>query len=258
MSNEDKKNLNNHSENEHSFKSLKAKPVVIKDNMRYFYRNPFFLIIQILICVFIRFFINFLLGKLIFGLKIKNKKVLRQVHKKGTITIANHAFIFDSLILGSTTYPWKITYVTMLKENMGIVFVGKFLRLIGGVPIPDKLNQIKKFNQGLKKEINKCHNVCVFAEASLKPYCNHIRNFMPGAFRFVYDTNAYILPAVFIFKRPRGWYRLVRGKKPTIQLHYLEPIKFQEYATKHETITKMQELVQAKMTNYFNENNEVF
>ena len=105
----------------------------------------------------------------------------------------------------------------MLESNLGFGYISHVFRNCGTVPIPTNPNLFKTFYRKTIEILNKGYTVVVFPEAMLYPYCDHIRKFHNGAFRFAYDSDKkLILPCVTTFHKPEGLYKLTRRKKPCI------------------------------------------
>ncbi len=246
-------NLNNqvnHSDNEHTFTTIKAKEVYLKDNYNFFSRKWYFVIFTPIFVFILKIFIRFLYAPIFLGFKVKNKKKLKHLKKTGHIFIANHIHPIDSYLLGSFLFPKKV-FFTMLESNLGLPFIGKIMRFSGGVPIPTRRSQLHVFESQMKEMLEKKHFVGIFPEAALKPYYPSIRNFQKGAFRFALNAKVAIIPMVFILKKPTGFYKLYK-RKPLIQLHILDKYELNEIGNRRETINYHKERLEAIMGEYFN------
>lgn len=245
-------------ENKHTYQTIKARPVKLKKNYDYFnlkwYRSFFSRIFAFLVLLIIKIFV----APVFFGFKVKNKKNLKAAkkEKKGYIFISNHVHPMDAFLSGSAIFTKRLHY-TMLMTNLGLPVVGKLLKFLGGAPIPDKREFLHEFRDQMKISLDKGAWIAVYPESVLEPYCDHIRPFEKGAIRFSLDNDVDILPMVYVFKKPRGIYRLYK-RKPVIHLHILEPYKIVKKASKRETLDYNSNVLQKMMHDYLEKENETY
>ncbi|NLN50680.1 MAG: 1-acyl-sn-glycerol-3-phosphate acyltransferase [Acholeplasmataceae bacterium] len=243
---------NQTTESEHTFQTIKARPVELKENYDYFSRKWYKRFFSSIVIFIIRPLIRYLWAPFFLGFKVKNKKLLKSYRKsqeKGFIFVSNHLHPIDAFLAGTVIWPKK-SYFTMLMTNLGIPFAGKWLKLLGGAPIPNKRSYLVEFQQQLNSVIDKGAWVGVYPETSLRPYSDQIRPFKKGAFRFAIDSNVDIIPMVFVLKKPYGVYRLYK-RKPLIQLHILERYKIDDKGSKSETLAYHSKNLQNIMSAYF-------
>lgn len=255
----DKKELkdeNNNFDNEHTYQTIKARPVKLKDNYDYFnlkwYRRYFSAISVFLVLFFVKIFI----GPVFLGFKVKNKKVLKQAKKEknGYIFISNHIHPMDAFLSGSAILTKRL-YYTMLMTNLGLPVAGRILKFLGGAPIPEQRSHLRDFRAQMKTVLDKGAWVAVYPEAALKPYCDHIRPFKKGAIRFAEDNDVKVLPMVFVLRKPTGIYKLYK-RKPMLHLHILEPYELVKKDSKQETLTYNSNKLHEIMSNYLESQKE--
>ena len=249
-----KDNINN-KENEHTFKTIEAKPVTLKDNYDYFGKKWYFRLFTPIAVFFIKIFVRFLWAPIMWGFRVKNKKTLKPLKKKGHVFVSNHLHPFDAFLTGTVLFP-KRAYYTMLQSNLGIPVVGKIMRFLGGAPIPVNRAHLLEFQKQMNDALARKAFVGVYPESALKPYHSGIRNFKKGAFRFALDSNVDIIPMVFILKKPTGIYKLFK-RKPLLHLHILPVYKMDSKGTRYETISYHTENLQKMMSDYYNEHSDV-
>lgn len=243
-------------ESKHTYQTIKARPVKLKENYDYFnlkwYRSFFSRICTFLVLLIVKIFV----APIFFGFRVKNKKILKAAkkEKKGYIFISNHIHPMDAFLSGSAILTKRLHY-TMLMTNLGLPVVGKILKFLGGAPIPDKRQFLHEFRDQLKTVLDKGAWVAVYPEAVLEPYCDHIRPFEKGAVRFALDNDVDILPMVYVLKKPRGLYRLYK-RKPVLHLHILEPYKMVIKDNKRETLNYNSDVLQKLMHDYLENEKE--
>lgn len=241
---------------EHEFKTLKARPVELPDDYQYYNQNIFFKIFSSIFIILFWIFCDVLFARIFLGFRVRGKKNLKAAKKEGTVIIGNHVHPLDAILVGTTIFPSRI-YVTMLMTNLGIPFIGRILRIAGGIPIPQT-------KIGLSKLLNETNDILksgvmllVMPEAILKPYHQGIRKFHNGGFRFAVNSGSSVLPAVFIYKKP-GWFYSLFKKKPLIELHFLPTIPVVYKETSAETIKVLKTKVHDAMSEYYDKHSFKF
>ncbi len=233
---------------------FKPKEVILKDDYKLYKKGFFFWFYQRITIYLTKFFL-FFPKKLLWGYKVVGKK--NKKHIKSSVVVCNHTFPLDAFSI-LTAISTKKTYTLTLQSNLGFGIVSKYFRAGGGVPIPTKMNLYKRFVTETPEILKSGKNILIFPEAMLMPYCDHIREFKPGAFHFATDGAENIVILLHTFHKPRGLYKLTRRKKPCIHLNVLEPYHIEKLETKKETINKVQSDIQKIMTDYFNEHSDYF
>lgn len=247
MSDIENKN-NQENENTHTYDNgFHPKEVILKENYKFYRKGFFFKIANYLTKITTAFFV-FFPKKLVWGFKVvgrKNKK-----HIKSSILLCNHTIPYDIFLI-LTSMKYKKLYITTLQSNMGFGIVSTYFRLGSAVPIPTDMNMLIKFNKQTYEAINNGSSVIFYPEAALIPFCDHIRNFMPGAFHYSYATTKKIVPMVITYHKPKGLYKITRRKKPCIHLNILEPYYMDDSIRKRDSIEKARLDLEKIMSDYF-------
>ena len=160
------------------------------------------------------------------GLKIKGKKNLKKhkdVISKGVISCSNHVHLWDYLMLMIAIRPIK-PYVLVWAPNINGE-MGKMMRLVGGIPIPE--NNIKGTLRCLNDVGEMLNNggwLQIYPEGSMWEYYRPIRPFKRGAAHFACKFDKPIIPFAYTYRKPG----FIRGKIfrqfATFTLHVGEPI----------------------------------
>lgn len=230
------------------------KEVKLREKYKFYHHNWPFRIWTRIVVYFIAF-VYFFPKKLYWGYKVRGKKNLR--HLKGYTIVSNHVHPSDAFLI-VTALKNKRVYTTMIQSNLGFGAVSRLFRYGGAVPIPTDVDKFKKFMRETESTLKRGANILVYPEAALVPYCDHIREFKPGAFRFALSGNEIIIPSVTTFHKPKGLYKLTRRKKPCLHYNILPPYKIEELGNKKETLNKAMEDVHKIMSDYFIEKSDYF
>lgn len=241
-------------DNNHTFKTIEAKPVTLAPDYAYFNRSLFYRFFSRVLVLLVKVFVLGFYGRLLNGFRVKGMKHYKAARKQGLIVVANHIHPMDAFYIGSKFFPDRF-YVTMLKTNLGLPFFGKLMRYLGGIPIPDSKEGIRTFSTQLAQSLARHEKILVYPEAALRPYNDHIRAFQKGAFKFAYQGNANILPMVFTFHRPKGLYRLYK-RKPIIQLNILPLYYLPQDLPKVDALAKINEDIYQIMSDAFHQTSE--
>lgn len=195
-------------------------PKSIGENYKFENRNIFYRIYAAIIRVLVYILIP-IVGKVTCRYKIRGKKNLKAVRKKGAVLVANHVHPLDACIICAAMMRRRKIRIISLKENMDIPFVGKLIKALGCIPLADTYRGMMKFNETIYKLLEKKKLVLFFPEASLWPNYRGIRPFHKGAFGFALKANVPVLPLVFTFEKNRkGKTRMVLNvKEPIMSLN---------------------------------------
>ena len=236
-------------ENIHTYDNgFHPKEVKLKDNYKFYNKNIIFRFFSRITATLANVWLIF--PKLFMGYKIIGKKNFKKIN--GAILISNHIHFLDAFFIVSSLFYKKI-YVTMLQSNLGFGLVSKYIRLAAAVPIPNDTKMFRKFSRQTSEALDRKANILFYPEAALMPYCDHIRNFLPGAFHFAVKNNAPIIPCCFTFHKPKGLYKLFR-KKPLVHFNILEPYYLNENDNNEIVAEKLNKLI----SEYFNEHSDYY
>jgi len=183
-----------------------------------------------------------------YGLKIEGRKLLRAYRKtlkNGAMIISNHVHRWDILfVLRAIRY--RSIYFPVWKELLNSNDEG-FVRLTGGIPIPDNIHTIKFFNKAFDEVIARKKWIHAFPESSRFDYFQPIRPFKKGVFTMAYRYNLPVIPMAFSYRKPRfpftivNLFRSMAGnqKLPMITLRVGEPLLFDTSLSRKEAVVKM-------------------
>ena len=104
--------------------------------------------------------------------------------------------------------------------------------MLGALPIPDSIKDMKKFIEGVETRINQKKCVVIYPESHVWPYYTKIRPFNDGAFKFQVNQN---VPAFCI---TTTYYKRKFGKKPGIIVYVDGPFIVDEKLNKKQNIEK--------------------
>ena len=115
--------------------------------------------------------------------------------------------------------------------------------MLGALPIPDSIKDMKKFIEAIETRINQKKCVVIYPESHVWPYYTKIRPFKKGSFKFQVNQNA---PAFCI---TTTYYKRKFGKKPAIKVFVDGPFMVDEELNNKEKIEELSKEIQDCMTN---------
>lgn len=146
--------------------------------------------------------------------------------ENGFILFPNHQGMFDMLALIETC-PKPLS-VVIKKEAADWILVKQVVRLLRAIPIDrsDIRGSFAVINQ-MSEEVKQGRNYVIFPEGTRSRQGNQVLPFKAGTFKSAVNAHCPIVPVALIdcFKP----FDLPSAKQETVQVHYLEPIGYEEY-----------------------------
>lgn len=144
----------------------------------------------------------------------------------GMLICSNHQGMFDVLaIVAAFDRPLA---AVLKKELADIPFLKQIVACTHSYPMDrEDVRQSMKVIMGVTKEITEGRNFLIFPEGTRSKNGNHMLEFHGGTFKCATKSKCTILPFALIDS-----FKVLdhNGVEPvTVQLHYLEPIPYEEY-----------------------------
>lgn len=162
-----------------------------------------------------------------YGIRFRGRDILRKYRRElkgGAITIANHCYRWDAPAVLQAVHAGYHTRIPMFADN----FCTKdhwFLKHVGGIPVPDNMSALKKFNEAFDEFHHRGWWFHVFPEAANWRFYKPLRPFRKGAFSMSYKYDMPILPCVITYRKRTGIFRLFgKQDEPLLTVTIGEPI----------------------------------
>ena len=139
---------------------------------------------------------------LIYGIRIRGRENLSRLN--GAILVSNHTLLFDPGIIAHAIRPRR-TYFTMLEETALIPYLGTFVRLLGGVPIPEHPGALRVLDAAARSAMRGLGLIHFFPEGECYVGNQDIRPFRPGAFLLACRLGVPIVPITTVLHE-RRWF----------------------------------------------------
>lgn len=186
----------------------------LKEDYRYIRRNPltvfFSMVLRYLIAVPILTIVAFFT----FGVKVKNKQVLKYVKKRGYFIYANHTQHLDPCFHAVMVNPSKYTCIIAGPDAFSInPFISFLVRNLGTIPIPNTKKMYANYLKAISYHVKKKHNILIYPEKHIWPYFNDIRYFTADTFRYPVMNKTPIITATTVYKKSKYF------KRPRIYIY---------------------------------------
>lgn len=144
----------------------------------------------------------FIINKLIYRVKVIDKKKLKPLRHKPYFVYSNHVLPFDPIVPPVCVNPMKFTTILASDETFSInSFVTGIVSSLGAIPLPKNVNMMKDFDSRIKYEISKKHKILVYPEMHIWPYCNWIRKFNEQTLHYPAQYNIPVVVITTTFKK---------------------------------------------------------
>ncbi len=179
------------------------KPKIINKNYKYVSKNIFYKFFSFILYRLIITPIAFIYSKLLKRIKFVNKKVLKNFKKQSYFIFSNHVLpISDALTPTAINFP-KGVYIIISSKNMSIPFIGKIIKMIGGLPLPDDFDSSKNFLNAIEKRIKQKKVFVIYPEAQVWPYYTKIRPFKNTSFKYPIKFNLPVFSFTTTFQKTK-------------------------------------------------------
>ena len=156
----------------------------IPSDFRFAVTNPFWRILEFILYRLIATPVVWLIGKIGFGLRIKNRRALRKLRRTGYYLYGNHTQgMMDAYTPALVAFP-KHAHVIVGSAAMSSPALRLPIQLLGGIPIPDNFKGLQNFMKALSLRISEKRVVAVYPEAHIWPWYTGIRPFPDTSFAY--------------------------------------------------------------------------
>ncbi|MBR6071710.1 MAG: hypothetical protein IKP77_02615 [Acholeplasmatales bacterium] len=117
-----------------------------------------------------------LIMKMVYGLRIKNKKVLKECRNNGFYIYGNHTnYMPDAYV--PNLLRWRRNYIIVGGQTASINGVKTIIKALGARPLGDTIEAKKNLFRFMKNSINKKKSITIYPEAHIWPYYTSVRPF---------------------------------------------------------------------------------
>ena len=144
--------------------------------------------------------------RLVYGFRIKNRKVLRNVKGEAVFLYGNHTLFADSYIPQAGVTRTRKTLIMANPDATSIKGLKTIVAMLGAIPVPDanaNYEATKNFMKALNYHVAQKRVIAIYPEAHIWPYYTGIRPFTSKSFIYPVNYNAPTIAMVTTFKKRR-------------------------------------------------------
>jgi 1-acyl-sn-glycerol-3-phosphate acyltransferase len=114
------------------------------------------------------------------------------------ILVSNHTTFFDPVKVSGAVLPGR-TWQTLLEGTVAAPFLGTFVRLLGGMPLPPGKNGLDRILDSAEAAFRYRRFIHFYPEGECYLYNQKINEFKPGAFYIAAELDIPVIPLVTVF-----------------------------------------------------------
>lgn len=212
---------------------------VIDEKYKYESRHTIF---GKLILKFLRYIFFPILGFWYHSYRVYGKRNVRELKNKSVITVSNHVFALDCVII-STVFRRKKYNIVSLSNNLTIRGLALLIRFFGAIPLADTIGGQRNFVKYIKKVLSTRSMLHIMPEGSLWEGYDKIRPFKRGAFNIAVRNNTPVMPMCFVFRKRNKLSKFLFPGRLNVNLLLAPAIYPDNSLPRQEAISKLTEEV---------------
>jgi len=139
---------------------------------------------------------------LLYRIQIEGRENLRDSCR--AVLVSNHTLVLDPGVIAHAIRPRR-TYFTMLEETALIPYLGTFVRLLGGIPIPESAGALRSLGTAADTALRTLGLIHFFPEGECYQWSQELAPFHPGAFLLACRLRLPVIPITTVL-RERRWF----------------------------------------------------
>lgn len=160
----------------------------------------------------------FLYCKLVFGLRIENRKALRAL-PGGYFLYGNHTnTLADAFIPTLLAFPRRANIITSA-DTVSIPGVRNIVQMLGAIPLANTIEGTRQFLAAMHRRLERGQAVMIYPEAHIWPYYNGIRPFPDTSFAYPVREQLPAVAAAVVYRQRK----LLRALPPRITVVVSDP-----------------------------------
>lgn len=180
---------------------IETKPVPA--NFKYVHRNPFWRFAAFVLYRLIVLPAAWLIGKVRYGTKIKNKKLLKQVKGRGCFLYANHTLVTGDAFHPNVAVCPRKAYIVVGADTVSIRGFRNIVAMLGAIPLPSGRAGYRAFTDAISLRVRQKQAVVIYPEAHIWPYYTGIRPFGSESFFYPVKAQAPVFALTTVHKKRR-------------------------------------------------------
>ena len=160
--------------------------VLLPEGYEFIPKNPFVRIYSAILFRCFKLFARFY-AKFYLHMDVKGREKFKKVKGKGYVIYANHTNPHHDAFSPALVADRRI-FTIISPVNLKLPGIGKFLPLIGGIPLGTNPEEKKAMNEAVDKRLKQKNCLVIYPEAHVWPYYTKIRKFPAGDRSFKYPV----------------------------------------------------------------------
>ncbi len=226
----------------------------VDSNFKFVHTNPIWRGCSFLIYYLVAIPLVWIYTKIVFGLKIKNKKALKQLKRQPCFLYGNHTGYIDAFSPNLIGLP-KRNKIIVGADTVSIKGLKNLTQMLGALPIPTGSNGMKEFLKAVNHYHKKGFNITIYPEAHIWPYYTGVREFGDTSFAYPVKLNSPVVAFFTAYTKPKGVFGFLRKVNTTVYVSepfYPNPEKNKKEAQKelHDKVFNFMKECSEKYSNY--------
>ncbi len=196
---------------------ITARP--IDESYKYINNSPIWKTAAFLVYRVIATPLVWLICKLVCGLRIKNRKALRQLRGKGFFMYGNHTNgMADAFTPTLVSFPHRAHIITS-PDAVSLKGLGTIVAMLGAIPVPGDLRSTRAFRKAIETRYEQGRVIAIYPEAHIWPYYTGVRPFPATSFQYPVRLNAPSVAFAATYRRRK----LLRFLPPLMTITVSQP-----------------------------------
>lgn len=157
----------------------------------------------------------------------ENTKKLKSISR--AILVSNHTTFLDPVMVCGAMFPRR-TWSTLLERTVESPFLGTFVRLLGGMPLPPGRTGLDRILAFADTAFRYRRFIHFYPEGECYLYNQKINEFKPGAFYIAAELDIPVIPMVTVFSegafKPFSFWGRSLPKEKMVILDPIYPSRF--------------------------------
>lgn len=190
------------------FAGTKINTKTVPADFPFVVRNPFWVVLEFICYRLIATPLVWLIGKIGFGLKIRNRKALKRLRKTGFYLYGNHTqAMMDAYVPTLCVFPHK-AHIIANPDAVSIPGIRWLVMMLGAIPLPGTAKGYRAFGEALDARVAQRHVIAVYPEAHIWPWAACIRPFPDGSFGYPVRQNVPAVASVTTYRKRKLFSKL--------------------------------------------------
>ena len=197
----EKKTVRVKDEKNDDFAALNVKAETVGADYRYVRKGPLWLAAEFVLYRIIATPLVFLMAKLLFGLRIKNRRSLLKLKKTGYFLYGNHTQnMMDAYTPSLAVFP-RHAHIVVGAAAVSVPVLRRIVQFLGGIPVPGTATGYRAFMEALNLRIKQNRVITIYPEAHIWPWFTGIRPFPDSSFAYPVSDNVPVIAFTTTFRK---------------------------------------------------------